>query len=209
MAFTYTITDADGDTDTATLTLKITGDDNEPKIEVPEANDKDPAAGDAGTVVYEAGLSDGSAADGTNSTEGTITLTLNGEAATVTIGDTSFTVDSEGNAEIPSGGTVVTGTQYGTLTVTAISGGEVTYTYTIDEAQTHADGAGNNLLSETLGITVEDETHDTAAGTLKINIVDDVPTANDESVTLTELDAERGDATDGTNVLTNDVSRSK
>ena len=166
--FSYTIKDADGDTSTATLTVNVKDDTSVPTITVPAAS------GD-GTTVYEAGLADGSHTGGSASTAGSFTLTLNGEKADVTIGGTPFTVDATGNAVIPEGGTAIN-TGEGTLTITSIIGGKVSYTYALKDALTHPDGAGNNTLTDSIAISVTDQTHDTASADLAVTIVDDVPT---------------------------------
>ena len=178
--FTYTITDGDGDTSKATITVDITGDGNTPGISVPGADD--PAA-----TVHESGLDAGGSEAHTNkeTTSGEITLTLNGEAATVTIGGHEFPVDADGNAGIVSGGVSID-TGEGTLVVTGISGGKVSYTYTLKEHQDHAKGEGNNTLTDEIAISVKDATGDEAGGNLTITIVDDVPsiTASDMSSTV-------------------------
>ena len=163
--FTYTITDTDGDTSEATLTITIKGDGRTPSISVP-----------ATAKVYESGLDEGGSEASTakETTSGEITLTLNGEAATVTIGGREFAVDADGNATIAEGGESID-TGEGTLVVTGISGGKVSYTYTLKENQTHAEGLDNNTLTDEIAISVTDSTHDTASGTLVITIVDDVP----------------------------------
>lgn len=168
--FTYTITDADGDTSEATLTITIRGDESTPSISVP-------GAGDASATVYESGLNDGGSEASTDkeTTSGGITLTLNGEAATVTIGGREFAVDADGNATIATGGESID-TGEGTLVITGIRGGKVSYTYTLKENQTHESIQGNNTLKDEIAISVTDATHDTASGTLVITIVDDVPT---------------------------------
>ncbi|WP_300717521.1 VCBS domain-containing protein [uncultured Desulfovibrio sp.] len=131
--FTYTITDTDGDTSEATLTITITGDERTPSISVP-------GAGDASATVYESGLDEGGSEASTDkeTTSGEISLTLNGEAATVTIGGHEFAVDADGNANIAADGESID-TGEGTLVITDISGGKVSYTYT-RTGQQHADG---------------------------------------------------------------------
>ncbi|WP_303236698.1 DUF5801 repeats-in-toxin domain-containing protein, partial [uncultured Bilophila sp.] len=167
--FTYTITDADGDTSTATITVNVTGDGSVPTITVPGAD-----SGEA--TVYESDLPGGSNESGSReSTSGEITLTLNGESATVTIGGATFAVDASGNAALPEGGTSVD-TGEGTLTITAISGGTVSYTYTLKEAQTHDQPTHDASLTDEIAISVTDQTGDTVEGSLVITIVDDVPT---------------------------------
>ncbi|MGY3871579.1 hypothetical protein ACW5W4_19035, partial [Aeromonas crassostreae] len=66
-------------------------------------------------------------------------------------------------------------------------------------AQTHAEGEGNNTLTESITITVADQTGDSVSGDLVITIVDDMPTAMADTIALQEIDGQgRG------NVLDND-----
>ncbi|WP_204218451.1 VCBS domain-containing protein, partial [Desulfovibrio sp. An276] len=164
-----------------------------------------PDAEDASATVHESGLNAGGTEASTDKeiTSGEITLTLNGEAATVTIGGKEFAVDASGNASVaPEGVSIDTGE--GTLLVTGISDGKVSYTYTLKEHQTHAQGEGNNTMTDEIAINVTDATGDEVNGNLAITIVDDVPTANNDVFTLTEASAQKG-ATDGGNVLSNDL----
>ena len=179
--FTYTITDKDGDTSEATLTITIKGDESTPVISVPDADD-------AAAKVYESGLNDGGSEASTDkeTTSGEITLTLNGEAATVTIGGHEFAVDADGNATIAAGGESID-TGEGTLIITGISGGKVSYTYTLKANQTHAEGLGNNTLTDEIAINVKDATGDEASGNLTITIVDDVPTISVSDISSTVI----------------------
>ena len=198
--FTYTIMDKDGDTSEATLTIHVTGDESTPSISVPDADD-------AAATVYESGLDEGGSEASTNreTTSGEITLTLNGEAATVTIGGREFAVDADGNASIAAGGESID-TGEGRLVITGISGGKVSYTYTLKENQTHDEGQGNNTLTDNIAISVTDATHDTASGTLVITIVDDIPTISVSDMSSTVVpgsgagnlaDGEAADFTEG------------
>ncbi len=196
--FTYTITDKDGDTSEATLTITIKGDESTPVISVPDADD-------AAAKVYESGLNDGGSEASTDkeTTSGEITLTLNGEAATVTIGGHEFAVDADGNATIAAGGESID-TGEGTLIITGISGGKVSYTYTLKANQTHAEGLGNNTLTDEIAINVKDATGDEASGNLTITIVDDVPTISVSDISSTVIpgggagNLENGEAADFT-----------
>ena len=192
--FTYTITDADGDTSTATITVEVIGDRNVPTITVP-------AAGSAGATVYESDLPGGSNASGPReSVSGEMTLSLHGEAATLTIGGTTFALNASGNATNLTDANRSIDTGEGTLTITGIANGTVSYTYTLNGAQTHSAGQGNNTLTDNIAISVTDATGDSASGTLTITIVDDVPTATNDLVSFEEAQG----AASG-NVLDNDV----
>ena len=176
----YTTVDGDGDRTDSTLTISINGDGRMPEITLPDV-------GDDSAKVYESGLNDGGSEASTDkeTTSGEIALTLNGEAATVTIGGQEFPVDADGNASIAPGGVSID-TGEGTLVITGISGGKVSYTYTLKGDQEHAKGEGNNTLTDEIAISVKDATGDEASGDLTITIVDDVPsiTASDMSSTV-------------------------
>ena len=49
-------------------------------------------------------------------------------------------------------------------------------------AETHASGAGENSLFENFPVTLTDEDGDVDTDTLSVNIVDDVPTARNDTV---------------------------
>ena len=192
--FTYTITDTDGDTSEATLTISINGDGRMPEITLPDV-------GDDSAKVYESGLNDGGSEASTDkeTTSGEIALTLNGEAATVTIGGHEFTVDADGNATIAAGGESID-TGEGILVITGISDGKISYTYTLKDNQTHAEGLGNNTLTDKISISVKDATGDEAGGNLVITIVDDVPVATTDIASVTE----GGETTASGDVTAND-----
>ena len=177
----YTTVDGDGDRTDSTLTISINGDGRMPEITLPDV-------GDDSAKVYESGLNDGGSEASTDkeTTSGEIALTLNGEAATVTIGGHEFAVDADGNATIAAGGESID-TGEGTLVITGISGGKVSYTYTLKANQTHAEGLGNNTLTDEIAINVKDATGDEASGNLTITIVDDVPTISVSDISSTVI----------------------
>ena len=91
-----------------------------------------------------------------------------------------------------------------TLTITGYNPttGVVTYSYTLTGTEQHADGAGNNSLSEHFPVLVSDRDGDVAQGSLDVTIRDDVPKAVDDhnAVTATEQHTELTG-----NVLSNDI----
>ncbi len=158
-SFDYTVEDSDGDITGETLTISIDQDTNIPNV-----------VGDAQTV-YEDGLADGVQHGGdSETTAGSFTVDANGEDYTLTL-----------NADTISavGDTVDTGT--GILTITGINqvGDVVTYdySYTLSAPLTHADGSGENALTDTISMSVTDATGDSDAtpGNIVVTIVDDVP----------------------------------
>ncbi|MDC8753021.1 cadherin-like domain-containing protein, partial [Erythrobacter sp. sf7] len=175
--FTYRVSDGDGDTDTATLTITI--DDAQDTITfVPETGD--------GTVVREPHLPSrdgepaGSDFDGNNeATTGTITFESPDGVASVTIAGVVLTPDALPQT-IVSDGT-------GTLVVTAYSydpatgEGSITYTYTLNDNTLDPDGT-----EFPFDIVVVDLDGDVASDTVTISIIDDVPSAADDTDSLTE-----------------------
>jgi len=171
--FTYTLTDGDGDISTATLTINIG--DSTPTLHVPTGDE-------AGHVVNEAGLparggepegSGEAAAPGANgdpseTTSGTITFTQGDGPAIVTIGDAVVT-------GVP--GQTITGA-FGTLTIDSVAPGSIAYHYTL------ADNTSGDSTHDDFAVVVTDVDGDHANSTLRIDIVDDVPTARNDADTV-------------------------
>ena len=65
----------------------------------------------------------------------------------------------------------------GTLTVTHNPDGTYSYSYTL------IDNTNGDATTDSFTVTVTDSDSDTATTSLVINIVDDVPTAHDDSAT--------------------------
>ncbi|MBL0925063.1 MAG: tandem-95 repeat protein, partial [Sphingomonadaceae bacterium] len=181
--FTYQITDGDGDTSTATLTIAI-GD-------LPPVVTQVPTTGE-GTVVFEAGLpARGNEPPGSNapapseSTSGTITFTPGDAPATVSINGTTIT----------GPGQVIT-VPTGTLAITSYNpSGTIGYTFTL------TDNTSGDSTSQTFTVTVTDADGDTDSKPFTITIVDDAPTARNDSATQ---GAENAPVV--VNVITNDTS---
>uniref|UniRef100_UPI001AED150B Ig-like domain-containing protein n=1 Tax=Mesorhizobium caraganae TaxID=483206 RepID=UPI001AED150B len=163
--FTYTIKDGDGDTSHTTLTISIG--DGTPTVLIP-------VAGGADTTVYEAGLP-ARAGEPSGSNEPAASETTSG-----TIGFTS----PDGLTTVSLGGHVLTGipTAFadgttGTLTASYVYNpatglGTISYSYTL------TDNTLTDPSSTSFAVVVTDADGDPApAGSLVINIVDDVPTA--------------------------------
>jgi large repetitive protein len=175
VTFRYLITDGDGDTSPATVTINLAEDSN-PSVLV-----------SGGREVEESGLpARGSEPAGSNAAS-------NGEVATGTIaiatGNDSIGSLVINGVNVTAGGTV-TGA-HGTLVV-ALSGGTYIYTYTL------TDNTAGNTTSDSFDVVLTDSDGDSATDTLTIAIVDDVPTAADDTDSL--LAGATGPATG--NVLT-------
>ncbi|BCG75767.1 hypothetical protein MesoLj113a_69250 [Mesorhizobium sp. 113-1-2] len=192
--FTYTIKDGDGDLSHTTLTISV-GDST--------PSDNIPAPGLASTTVYEAGLpphgglpaGSGEIADGNPNNNSNTSETTSG-----TIGFTS----PDGIQTVSLGGHVLTGVPQtftdatGSMTASYVYDtntgiGSISYAYTLTTNTT-----GDNT-STAFAVVVTDADGDTApAGSLVINIVDDVPFAHadTDSLAANQFTAETG------NVLT-------
>jgi VCBS repeat-containing protein len=159
--FTYTLIDGDGDIAIATLTISIA--DSPTTLDLP-------TAGEAGTLVDEAGLANGSDADSTNeTTSGSIAFTAPDGPATVTL---------DGQA-VTSVGQIFAGS-FGILTVTSIANGAIGYSYTLT-----TNTAGDTTFDD-FAVVVTDQDGDATAGTLVIDIIDDMPTARADIDSVTE-----------------------
>ncbi|MER9300436.1 Ig-like domain-containing protein, partial [Mesorhizobium sp. M0621] len=203
VTFQYQIVDGDGDSSVATVTINLLKD-STPTIDVtPEAPD---ASGHS--AVNEAGLAargiepagSGEIADnnGTNNSDPgeTATGSLNITTGSDTIGHLYVTDKDNTQIEVTNaaGGILVHG-QYGDLTITGTPGTGYTYSYTL------LDNTSGNTTHDDFAVQVVDTDGDPASTTLTINIVDDVPTAHDDSATqATE------NAAVTVNVFANDVS---
>lgn len=64
-----------------------------------------------------------------------------------------------------------------TLKITAFNAatGVVTYSYTLNGAETHASGAGENALFEKFGVLLTDKDGSSATASLDVGVIDDVP----------------------------------
>ncbi|AZO44987.1 tandem-95 repeat protein [Mesorhizobium sp. M7D.F.Ca.US.005.01.1.1] len=185
VTFQYQIIDGDGDSSVATVTINLLKD-STPTIGVtPQAPD---ASGHS--AVDEAGLAargiepagSGEIADnnGTNNSDPSETATgsLNITTGSDTIGHLYVTDKDNTQIEVTNaaGGILVHG-QYGDLTITGTPGTGYTYSYTL------LDNTSSNTTHDDFAVQVVDSDGDPASTTLIINIVDDVPTAHDDSAT--------------------------
>ncbi len=162
-AFTYTLTDGDGDADTAVLTIDIGNGDVQ--VNVPQIG------GETTTVFEEALAARPGEPQGSNepatteSTSGTVNFTATDQPITLTVD----------GVEKTAGQTVVT--QKGVLTIDSINAatGEIGYTYELTD-NTLADPDQDDFV-----FRVTDVDGDFDEDTLSIAIIDDAPTALDDS----------------------------
>ena len=187
--FTYTLTDKDGDSDPATLTVTLTGTDDgvtitnlTPKLDGGDATvDEDdlPAGSD---TTKESLTTTGSF--NISAPDGVADLSIHGVQV---INNGVFTP-----AAIPTPlGNMLNITAYNAAT------GEVSYSYTLNAAETHASVQGENSLFEDFTVELTDTDGDNSDSLLSIAIIDDVPTARPDTDAVAE---DAGDATG--NVIT-------
>ena len=192
--FIYTLKDKDGDTDQATLTINV-GDDR-PTVHVPTI--------DGQTTVYEKGLPQGSGelADGNSANDsdksekvsGTITYTEGDAPASITI------TDKDGKAVTVVAGATIVGAD-GTLHIDSVSGGNINYTYTLT-TNTSGDATHDDFK-----ISITDKDGDNVTDTLKINIVDDVPTAHNDTDGVGNLLTTDGNVVTGVGTTSGDAGK--
>ena len=156
--FTYQLTDGDGDVSTATLTIRIG--DSTPSLLLP-------AAGDDGTFVDEAGLSErdgenpGSRdGDGSNFTSGVIQFAAGDGPAALTINGVPVTEEGQEIA-------LATGTFY----IIAINPDSIEYFFWL------TDNTFGDATSQLITVGITDLDGDTVAASFEIDIIDDVPEA--------------------------------
>jgi VCBS repeat-containing protein len=184
----YTITDKDGDTSTTTLTITINGHtDGTPAITPVDGNGT--AAGQA--EVFEHGLTDGfGGPDASERTTGSLTLRAADGLKSVTVGGSSFTL-----AQLQALGTTpqTVNTTDGTIVLTGftpvtvngiVTGGSLSYSYTLKAPITNA--VGESEVTRDVALAITDAANITSTGTLTVRIVDDVPTANPDTGAVTE-----------------------
>ncbi|UVL57742.1 retention module-containing protein [Pseudomonas sp. B21-035] len=192
--FTYTLKDADGDISTANLVLNITNLNDPVTLNGLNVNGGE-------LTVFEKNLGDGSNPNIPALTQSaSFTVTAPDGLQTLTVG--GITVVSGGVANgFPQSATTALGN---TLTITGYNPatGVVTYSYTLLDNENHPTANGANSLNESFTVTATDTDGSTASGSIDVNIVDDLPSAvNDtNAVTATEVQL-----TLTGNVLTNDV----
>ncbi|MGN5291555.1 retention module-containing protein [Aeromonas sp. 11P] len=182
---TYFIRDADGDTSPAKLTITIQGANDTAKVTV--------AAEGADSTVYEAGLNpDGSAAAGNSETDSdSFQVSASDGIKEVVIGGVTFSVATLKTFSVgaPSAGI---NTGEGTLKVIGYSSADgdksatITYSYTLNAAQTHTQPANDTTLTDVVGVTVNGVGGTSASDQLVVRIVDDTPSANDDADSATE-----------------------
>ena len=187
--FSYTIKDADGDWSTTTLTITINGHtDGVPSI---TPNDENGNNVGGQITVYESGLSTGSnASAASESASGTIQINAGDGLSSINIGGQTFSLSqlqslssSNPSAAINvAGGTIVLNGFTANSSVGGIpTSGSLSYTYTLNNAQTHSAVGNDGLLLSGIPLSVTDAGGVTTTGSLVVQVIDDVPTAVNDS----------------------------
>lgn len=169
--FTYTLTDGDGDNATATLTIAIG---NTP----PNILDLNPADNGGDVTLNESHLPGGTSPDANALTQpGSFTIASPDGIGALTVGGLAIITNG-----VFAPGTITTGLG-NTFNITAYdpATGTVSYTYTLNGNENHPGGAGTNSLFENLPVTLTDLDGESASATLSVNIIDDVPTAANDT----------------------------
>ncbi|MDN8377981.1 VCBS domain-containing protein [Acinetobacter baumannii] len=210
--FSYTIKDADGDWSTTTLTITINGHtDGVPSI---TPNDENGNNVGGQITVYESGLSTGSnASAASESASGTIQINAGDGLSSINIGGQTFSLSqlqslssSNPSAAINvAGGTIVLNGFTANSSVGGIpTSGSLSYTYTLNNAQTHSAVGNDDLLLSGIPLSVTDAGGVTTTGSLVVQVIDDVPTAVADTGSLSEGGVLSVLAADG--VLKNDTA---
>src|SRR5690554_6074918 len=200
--FSYTLTDIDGDSDTATLTITINGNtDGAPTIVPEDVNGPDvptDITSQGHVTVHERGLT---GADSTHINDGSVTITAPDGLQSITVGGVPVDLaqlaaldpnDPATHIEIdtPQGKLTLTGFDVTDSVGGVPTEGELQFTYELEEVQnTPADPADPDVgrnSTETIPLIVTDAGGETGTGDLVINIIDDVPVAEDDVNAITE-----------------------
>ncbi|TIN02585.1 MAG: type I secretion C-terminal target domain-containing protein, partial [Mesorhizobium sp.] len=177
--FTYTIKDGDGDLSHTTLTISIGN-------STPVITDLTPATGGGDVIVNEDDLL---ASRGIGESAGSDTSkesTTQGGTFTISSPDGIASLSIDGHAFITNGvftASSFTTTLGNTLSVTAYNPatGAVSYTYTLLDNEAHPTVQGTNSLFENFTVSLTDQDLQNTTGTLSVAIVDDVPTATNDT----------------------------
>ncbi|NBB08125.1 retention module-containing protein [Pseudomonas sp. SLFW] len=181
--FTYTIRDADGDTSTTTVTVNVYHNDGV-------------IIGGSDCTLNEANLPDGTDPNAAALTQtGTVKITAPDGLQTLTVGGINV-VENGNPLTSPQSVTLPSGSTFTVLHYDPATG-EVTYSYTLNGAETHNQGDGT-VNNEQIAVHAVDNDGDTADGNINVHVTDDVPQATADIGYVKE-----GGETSG-NILAND-----
>ena len=200
--FSYTLKDSDGDWSTATLTVGISDADASISDLTPEASDGD-------VEVLESKLADGSGVGAGDATvNGTFTISSPDGVESLTISHDGASYNLVLDNVTQALPTITTALD-NTLEITgyAASTGVVSYTYTLNDNESHPD-AGRDDVFESFVVSLEDKDGDTASDTLAVRIIDDIPvitqdTGNAVSLEVDETTLANNDSADFSGLFSN------
>ncbi|MFG6179464.1 DUF5801 repeats-in-toxin domain-containing protein [Halomonas sp. THAF12] len=216
--FTYTLTDGDSDADDATLTITIDGSDDGVTVNVPNDHDATTPDGNiADQVVFESGLADGSSPNAADiRVESSLTLTaLDGlrddGAVSLTYtnenGDETTLELSRDEVEALGDTPQSLTTQYGELTLNGYNqAADGTITLDYDYVLTNAPDTDAVDVTDSVTVTAIDRDGQNDSGELNIQIVDDAPTAENDTNAVTEGADTSGNVIGGDGVSPGDVA---
>ena len=199
-----TVNDGDLNSNTAVSRLRIQLADD--PITLTGTADDGAIAGTDGLVEESDLNDDGSTPAGTDETvSGTFTVSAPDGLTSITVGGTVIPLATlEGGLPVviaPSSNAATP--DFGTITITRFNSatGDVTYSYTLASDVDHSGGA----LSETIALAVTDAQGDTETGGLKIAIVDDLPSAQNDTDTAINVGGNPSSVATGNIVTGNDT----
>ena len=164
--FRYTLRDGDGDTSAANLVINIASADK-PVTDVPS------------TLVNEAGLSPAgsNAGDGSNSVVSSFSFKSVDGLSALTLDGVAIHVPVAGSPQIITGA-------FGTLTVTGFGYSAVTGNGFVNYSYTLTTKTSGDTTSDNFAVVVSDQDGNRSDGTLKVGIIDDVPSAHLDTGTI-------------------------
>ena len=170
--FTYMMKDADGDTDTASLSITVDADDQPVVVNAVETVDESFLnIVETGTVSVNYG------GDGPGTVAGNGTFSASGSLSGGVLSHDSTPVS------VTLSGNTYTGTAGGVTVFTLQVNANGTYEYRQFQNLDHADGNNpNDIITLNFGVTATDSDGDTGNGFISINVRDDAPVANNDTV---------------------------
>ncbi|MBV1917865.1 MAG: VCBS domain-containing protein [Sphingomonadaceae bacterium] len=199
--FVYSIRDSDGDLSTTTLTILV-GDtfvpppDNPAVITglVPELQGGDAIVDEDDLVIPE-----GSDQSQSTTVTGSFFISAPDGVDDVVVDGINVFI----NGVFQANATGTTSELGNTIEFTGYNAGtgEITYEYTLDDNEAHSNANGQNSLFDHLAVSLTDIDGDSDADTLVVQVVDDVPTANDDGI----FNVEAGVAYQINSAFVNDV----
>lgn len=156
--FTYQLTDGDGDAVTATLTVNIA--DSGVGLIVPSAGDDGTRVDEAGLSEREGGVPGSRAGDGSDITAGVVLFDAPDGPATITINGVTLTGGDQ-EIELPTG----------TLYVFGLTNGSFEYVFVLTQ------NVGATPVAQPITIIVTDRDGDSSTAKFDIEITDDRPSA--------------------------------